>query len=73
MLDLGKVCYNDEQHKKKYEQHPQNFKMMVLDFDQKGEKIKGGREKKSGRELSFVELKKIAEELGVQLEVEQKQ
>lgn len=70
MLDLGKICFNDEQHKKKYEQCPQDFEMVVLSFDQKGEKIKGGKEKRSGRELSFVELMGIAEELGVQLEVE---
>lgn len=66
MLDLGDICYKNEQHKKRYEQYPQNFEMNLLTFDQDG-KLKKAKIEKTGRLFSIFELEILAEELGVQL------
>ena len=66
MLDLNNVCYKNEQHKRKYEQHPQDFEMNLLTFDQDG-KLKKAVIEKTGRLFSIFELEILAEELGVQL------
>ncbi len=66
MLDLGNICYRSEQHKRKYEQHPQDFEMYLLTFDQDG-KLKKAVIEKTGRLFSICELEILAEELGVQL------
>ena len=66
MLDLGNMCYRDEQHKEKYEVHPQNFEMVTLTFDEEG-KLKKAIRKKTGKMLSIFDLERLVEELDIQL------
>lgn len=67
MLDLGTVCYRNEQHKRKYEQHPQNFtETAILFFDQEGRLKKAVREK-TGKKFDIFNLQRLAKELEVQL------
>ena len=66
MLDLGDMCYRSEQHKKRYEQHPQDFEMSLLTFDQEGKLKKTVREK-TGKLFSIFDLERLAKELNVQL------
>lgn len=66
MLDLGDMCYRDEQHKEKYEEYPQNFEMVTLIFDEEG-KLKKAVRKKTGKMLSLFDLERLVKELDIQL------
>lgn len=66
MLDLGNMCYRNEQHKKRYEQNPQDFEMTTLIFDQQGKLQKAVREK-TGKLFSIFDLERLAKELDIQL------